>query len=203
MFDQLNNLLQYLSEEKIKALMEQISPFDFILAFLLPFIESFLPFLPLFMFAVVNVNAFGVVLGFILTYTGTVSGCFAVFALINQFQQHRWVKRFLKIDNIQRFIDWVDHKGSIIIFIMLCIPFTPSSFINVIAALSNITYKQYLFILIVSKFVMIFIMSFVGHDIASFFEKPIKSITTIILLVVLYFVAKFLEKKMHKQSSPQ
>ena len=44
------------------------------LGFLLPFIESFIPVLPLFVFVFVNVDTFGLFLGIIVSWLGTFLG---------------------------------------------------------------------------------------------------------------------------------
>src|SRR5690625_1814287 len=61
---------------------------------LLPFIEAFLPFLPLFVFVMANSVAYGLLKGFLYSWLGSSAGSIAVFYLIRTFG-HK--KIFMKI----------------------------------------------------------------------------------------------------------
>lgn len=65
-----DNLMYWLSEYR------NLGP---LLAFLLPFIEAFLPFLPFIVFVVVNVNAYGLLIGFLISVIAAIAGSLCVF----------------------------------------------------------------------------------------------------------------------------
>ena len=60
-----------------------ISSGGFIFGFLLILLESLLPVLPLGVFIALNINAFGMINGMLLSWTATCLGCFLLF--INYF----------------------------------------------------------------------------------------------------------------------
>src|SRR5690625_7258531 len=70
MFDD-NNFYEYIME--LLNSYEALGPLP---GFLLPFIEAFLPFLPLFVFVIANAAAYGLLEGFLLSWAGASTGAF-------------------------------------------------------------------------------------------------------------------------------
>lgn len=100
---------------------------------------------------------------------------------------------------MERLLRFVDDRGFTFAFIMLALPFTPTSVVNVIAALSNMRARVYLLILVVAKFIMIASMSLVGYDIIGFFGSPARLVTSVVLLVVLYLFSKWYQRYLNKK----
>ncbi|TDM12515.1 TVP38/TMEM64 family protein [Macrococcus lamae] len=190
----------YLSEDSIMGWIERFKSFGIIIAFLLPFLEAFLPILPIVVFAVVNSNAYGIIPGFLLTWSGAFTGAYAVFLMVRYFSETGFIKKMTNRPKVNRFINSVNARGVIPLFILLCFPFTPSSIINVVAALSNIRQREYLLAVGVGKAVMLLILSFVGSDIQSFFIYPQKSGLVILLLIFLWWAGKRLEEHFDKKT---
>ena len=63
---------EWMDPDKIIELAQHYKALGPLIGLLLPFIESFLPFLPLFVFVLANAGAYGLWLGFILSWAGTV-----------------------------------------------------------------------------------------------------------------------------------
>lgn len=194
----MNFIMEYFSEDAIKGYFDTFESFGIIIAFLLPFIEAFLPILPIALFAVVNVNTYGLFLGFIITWLGAFCGAYIVFLLVRKYGQHRFLRHLNNHPHTLKFIRRIDEKGVVPLFILLCFPFTPSSLINVVAGLSTITMKHYLFAVLIGKAVMLFMLSFIGNDIYSFVREPKKSIIVAIVLFLLWWIGKLLEQHFTK-----
>lgn len=194
----MNFIMEYFSEDAIKGYFDTFESFGIIIAFLLPFIEAFLPILPIALFAVVNVNTYGLFLGFIITWLGAFCGAYIVFLLVRKYGQHRFLRHLNNHPHTLKFIRRIDEKGVVPLFILLCFPFTPSSLINVVAGLSTITMKQYLFAVLIGKAVMLLMLSFIGNDIYSFVREPKKSIIVAIVLFLLWWIGKLLEQHFTK-----
>ncbi|WP_414051138.1 TVP38/TMEM64 family protein [Macrococcus animalis] len=188
-------IMQYFSEEAIKGYFETFESFGIIIAFLLPFLEAFVPILPIALFAVVNVNTYGLFLGFIITWLGAFCGAYIVFLLVRKYGQHKFLRHLNNHPHTLKFIRRVDEKGIMPLFILLCFPFTPSSVINVVAGLSTVNIKYYLIAVLCGKAVMLFMLSFIGNDIYSFVREPKKSIIVAIVLFLLWVIGKLLEKR--------
>ena len=112
------------------------------IALLLPMIEAFLPFLPLAAFVVANATAYGLWLGFLLSWGGAVIGSYCVFLIIRKYGHNRFFGFITNRPSIQKLIRWVEMQGFTPLFILLCFPFTPSSVVNVVAGLSNLKKKS-------------------------------------------------------------
>lgn len=170
-----------------------------LLGFLLPFIEAFLPFLPLFVFVLANANAYGFFFGFLISWGGTVAGSYTVFLLIRKYGDARVFRFLTKSERVRKLIQWVERNSFGPLFVLLCFPFTPSSLVNLVAGLSNLKKKVYLFTLMAGKFVMIGTASFIGHDLRSLITQPARTAVVAIVIFLLWLGGKQLEKWLEKR----
>jgi uncharacterized membrane protein YdjX (TVP38/TMEM64 family) len=189
---------EFFTLENIKDLLNEYRSFGPVPAILLPFFEAFLPFLPLFIFVMANTNAFGLWLGFLLSWIGSSLGALMVFLLVKKYG-HTKVLTFLKNNKqVHKLTNWVDHHGFGPIFVLLCFPFTPSAVVNVVAGLSHINMIQYSLAVLAGKLVMIFTISFVGYDIPSLIKQPIRTAIVLIIIFILWYVGKRIEVRLNK-----
>ena len=200
----MNDIIELLTTEQgIERLFDQFEQLGILFGFLLVMLEAFLPFLPLVVIVILTINSYGVVVGFLVSYTASVAGSYLVFLIVRHIFREPAQKYIEKHDRLNKMLKFVDDRGFSFLFILLCLPFTPSSIVNVITALSNIRRDVYLYILLAAKFIMILSMTLVGYDVASFFDSPVKLIISLAFLVVLYVLSKwyqkYLEKKINKE----
>ncbi|WP_414054081.1 TVP38/TMEM64 family protein [Macrococcus equi] len=194
-------ITHYFSEAAINGYFETFKSFGIIIAFLLPFIEAFFPILPIALFAVVNVNTYGLIWGFIITWLGAFCGAYIVFLLVRRYGQHKFLRHLNRHPHTMKFIRRVNDKGVLPLFILLCFPFTPSSLVNVVAGLSTVSIRRYLIAVLLGKAIMLFMLSFIGSDIYSFVREPKKSIIVAIVLLLLWFTGKLLENYLIKSEA--
>ena len=164
-----------------------------------PFIESFLPFLPLFVFVVANASAYGLWLGFLLSWAGTSIGSYAVFLLIRKYGRTRLLRFVTKSVRVQKLIKWVDRNGFGPLFLFICFPFTPSALVNLVAGLSDIKKTHYFFTLLAGKFVMILTVSYIGSDLKALLTQPIRTIIVVIIVILLWVIGKRIEHRFNKK----
>lgn len=188
------DIINWFNEKNITGLIETFKSFGIFIAFLLPFIEAFIPFLPIILFVIANVNAYGLLVGFLISWAGTVTGSYFVFLILRLISKKKFMKKVIEHKKVVKFIKWIDNHGFGPLFILLCFPFTPGALVNMVSAFSNISKQVYLLALILSKAIMIFTLSFIGADINSFFASPKKSIIVFVIIFVLWLVGKWLEK---------
>lgn len=199
----MNELIELVTTEHgIETLFQKFEDLGFIVGFLLVIIEAFLPFLPLVVIVILNINSYGIIIGFLVSYIASAAGSYLVFLIVRNLFRQSAQKYIEKHDKLNRMLRFIDERGFTFLFILLSLPFTPSSIVNVIAALSNIRRHVYLYILLASKFIMILSITLVGYDITSFFDSPLKLILSLVFLVLLYLISKwyqkYLERKMKK-----
>lgn len=192
-------MTDFFSMENIIELTQSYRAFGPLIGFLLPFLEAFLPFLPLFVFVFANATAYGLWLGFLISWGGTVAGAYVVFLLVRKYGRARFMNFMTKHDKVQKLIRWVERNGFAPLFLLLCFPFTPSALVNLVAGLSNISRHYYLLTVMAGKFVMVFMISFVGYDLRALFTQPLRTAIVIAVIVILYIVGKILEKRLHKK----
>ncbi|WP_082918216.1 TVP38/TMEM64 family protein [Oceanobacillus sp. Castelsardo] len=189
------------TEDFIMQLLEQYEGLGPVPGFLLPFIEAFLPFLPLIVFVLTNAAAYGLLEGFLLSWLGASSGAIVVFIIIRQIRNRKWVKKLRKNKQVSAVTSWVDKHGFGPLFVLLAFPFSPSSIINIVAGLSKISIQQFALAVLLGKSVMIFSISYVGSSILEFAEKPMKTIIVLIIIGLFWIIGKVIEKRLEKRAA--
>lgn len=182
--------------DKLTTYYESLGP---IVGVLLPFIEAFLPFLPLVVFVVANASAYGLWWGFLITWVGTVAGSYCVFLLIRYFRDTKLIRKLTSRKKMQKLIQWVDRNGLSPLFVLICLPFTPSVLVNVVAGISNIKKVNYFIVLFAGKFAMILFISYIGYDLRELITNPIKLILSIVAIIALWGVGKYFEVRLNRR----
>ncbi|QFF98222.1 TVP38/TMEM64 family protein [Psychrobacillus glaciei] len=189
----------WFSFETLTNLTQDYRALGPLIGLLLPFLEAFLPFLPLVVFIIANVNAYGILLGFLLSWIGSAAGAYMVFLVIRKYGRARALGFITRHERIQKLILWVERNGFGPLFLLICFPFTPSALINIVAGLSNIKKKTYLWTVTLGKLIMILVVSFIGSDIKALVTQPIRTIIVALIIVILWFVGKSVEKRINNK----
>lgn len=189
----------FFTVENIENLAAHYRTLGPLIGILLPFVEAFLPFLPLVVIVVANASSYGLWIGFLLSWIGTVLGSYVVFLLARRFGRHPRLQRFIGKEKVQKLIKWVDMRGISPLFILLCFPFTPSVIVNIVAGLSNLKKKYYLIVVLVGKFIMIASMSVLGYDLRALLTDPVKLILAGVGVFLLWIIGKGIEKHLNKK----
>lgn len=194
----MNEIKYFFSTEHITHLIEHYSSLGLIVGFLWPFIDSYIAMFPLILIVTVNVNAFGFWEGFLVSYIGSVTGTIGMFFLVRHFG-HKLARKILyRPGKNNRLMSWVDEAGFGPFFLLISLPFTPSFLLNVFTAISRVKTSSYLPASILGKFIMILTISYIGNDIKSYGEHPIKLLVPLVLLGLLWKVGKLVEGYLNK-----
>ncbi|PJK18192.1 hypothetical protein CQS04_04080 [Chryseomicrobium excrementi] len=185
--------------ETLEEIMYSYRTLGPLIGILLPMLEAFLPFLPLVVFIVANVTAYGLLYGFVLSWAGSVLGSYLVFLIIRKYGRARILNFLTKHQRISRLIHWVERNGFGPLFLLLCFPFTPSAIVNIVAGLSNIRKSTYLTALILGKLIMIFVISFIGADIRALISQPLRTALVAAVIALLWAIGKYFEKRLDKK----
>ncbi|MGE7672199.1 TVP38/TMEM64 family protein [Lysinibacillus sp. NPDC094403] len=188
---------EWFTVDNIEHIAAQYRTLGPVIGLFLTFIEAFFPFLPLVVFVVANASAFGLWLGFLLSWIGSAAGSYAVFLLVRHFGKHPKFRFVTGSKKVEKLIKWVDMNGISPLFVLLCFPFTPSVIVNIVAGLSHIHKKFYLVVLLAGKFVMILGMSVLGYDLKALLTSPVRLIIAAVAIVVLWWIGKFMEKRLN------
>ncbi|SET13815.1 Uncharacterized membrane protein YdjX, TVP38/TMEM64 family, SNARE-associated domain [Oceanobacillus limi] len=190
--DQLDDLIMHLLND-----YERLGPLPGIL---LPFIEAFLPFLPLVVFVMGNAAAYGLLEGFLLSWAGSSLGAILVFLIIRNLGDKRMFKAIRRNKQVNKVTKWLERHGFGPLFLLMCFPFSPSSVINVVSGLSKISIQQFILAVLLGKAVMIFSISYIGSSIVSFAQNPIRTIIVGICIVLFWIIGKLIEKRLQRKA---
>lgn len=190
-------MFDWLTAENLLELTREYRSLGPIIGFLLPFLEAFLPFLPLFVFVFANASAYGLWIGFLLSWAGTTVGSYLVFIIIRKYGRARFLRFMTKHERVQKLIKWIEKNGFGPLFLLLCFPFSPSALVNVVAGLSDMKKKTYLWALLAGKFVMILTISFIGYDIKALITQPIRTAIVVAVIVLLWLIGKQIENRLN------
>ncbi|MCP3026727.1 TVP38/TMEM64 family protein [Halobacillus sp. A5] len=195
--------IQYMAEndrlfEYVIDQLEQLERFGPLPGILLPLIEAFLPILPLIAFVLANSVVYGLFKGFLYSYIGAVTGAVLVFILARKLGQQRFFNFVSRHKQVKRVMNWVEEHGFGPLFLLMCFPFSPSSIINVVSGLSNVSRQQFILAAVLGKSVMIFTIAYVGSSLASFAQNPVKSIVVGVCILAFWILGKLIEKRIQR-----
>lgn len=183
-----------MSLSQLEEWFDAFRQFGYIPGFIMLYLRAIVPVLPLTLYVVLLIHAYGLFPGIIISWLGIVSGTFTVFLICKKFVNTIRMKKLKSRKSVQRLISFIDRQGLIPLFVLLCFPFTPNTLINIIASLSHIKIKYYFFVLVISKLISITILGVMGKEIFAIFTNPLRALIMIVLLVVLWFISKKVEK---------
>lgn len=164
--------------------------------FLLIVLESIIPALPLSVFIGLNIITFGKILGYVISYFGTIVGCMLSFITFRYILKNYLYKIFkektrIKIEDLMKKMTNIDFNTLVVI---IAIPFTPAFLVNIAAGLSNIPIKKYIFALLIGKLFMIYFWGYIGANLLESLKNPIILVKIIVIVLLAYLISKVVEK---------
>ena len=164
--------------------------------FLLIVLESIIPALPLSVFIGLNIITFGKILGYVISYFGTIVGCMLSFITVRDILKNYLYKickekTRIKIEDLMKKMTNIDFNTLVVI---IAIPFTPAFLVNIAAGLSNIPIKKYIFALLIGKPFMIYFWGYIGANLLESLKNPIILVKIIVIVLLAYLISKVVEK---------
>lgn len=156
--------------------------------------ESIIPALPLSVFIAINIIAFGPIIGYIISWIGTMIGCTISYYFFKKIKLIIY-KKLHKYDKLTNFINKIDKIKFSNLVLILAMPFTPAFSINIAAGLSQMEYKKYFLALLCSKIFIVYFWAFI----ATTFLESITDISVIIKMSLLILGAFILSKLVTKK----
>lgn len=179
----------------IDIILKSLGIYGPLLGCLLICVESILPFLPLSAFITLNFLAFGNFIGFIISWLFTILGCMLSFTLFRK-KVKGWFDR--KVANKEKLFKLMNSLNKINfsqLVIIIAIPFTPAFLINIAAGLTKISYKRYLFSLIIGKIFLVYFWGYIGVSLIESLKNPIILLRVGVLLLIAYIISTLINKK--------
>ena len=179
--------------ELINTLTSFIGQFGYFSGFLLVFLESIIPILPLSAFVAINIFTYGNIAGFIVSYLGTVIGCICAYYLCRKFNDF-FEKKYKGNEKVKDIKKRLKNIKLPTLAVILAIPFTPAFAINIAAGLTNYDFKKFLTAIIIGKIPMIYFWSFIGASLKESLTDWTILIRIIVMLLLSYLVSKVVNK---------
>ncbi|SHJ52545.1 Uncharacterized membrane protein YdjX, TVP38/TMEM64 family, SNARE-associated domain [Dethiosulfatibacter aminovorans DSM 17477] len=192
-------LLKYMSQENIDLVINFIDRFGVLAGIGLPVLESFIPLLPLVLFVTLNVFFFGFFGGYMLSWIGNCAGSILLFMFIRYIRRKRHMINIRKDTRYHRIKKRISDNDFTFLFVLLCFPFTPSSVVTLIAAVSDIKLEHFIIALLPSKLIMVLSLAFIGFNISSFWENPARSIVFLASILIINMAGKRFMEFYHKK----
>ncbi len=161
----------------------------------LALVESLIPALPLVAIVTINISAHGAILGLLYSWVGTTLGSLSVFLFFRRLVKRKLMSWFSRKASIQKALDWVAERNAAVLFILVSLPFTPSSFINIAFGLSDFDEQKFIKTLIAAKLIMMLGLSLFGKTLSISFTRPVYLILAAAILAALYLISTHFRKK--------
>lgn len=176
-----------------QTILETYGSLSFLVPVLVVSAESFLPFLPLTAIVAWNIAAYGVLSGTLYSWLGNCLGCTIVFTFWRLFRRRLslYAEKHGKAAEARLFVQRMRPAA---LFLIIMMPFTPSSFVNFAFGISDYNPKRYLLTLYAAKTVMIFLLALIGHSIVLSFDSPYYLIPAAGLILLLWYLSRKIDR---------
>lgn len=174
-----------------------ISDGGLLFGFLLIFLESFLPILPLGVFVALNVNAFGGVIGICLSWLATCLGCFISYLFFSFLSQNLLHKILSKktLEKVERAIDKFQKISFSNLVLVVALPFTPAFLVNIVCGIARVSRRKFLFSIFIGKVSMLIFWGYVSKSLIESMTDINTIIIVSLMLLVAYMVSKIVSKR--------
>ena len=105
------------------------------------------------------------------------------------------IEKKINSSKYSKTLNKIREKNFTVLFFLYCFPFTPSFLISAASALANMETKDFLLALIPAKLVMLLSLVFIGVNVASFINNPIKSCGFLVLILIFNLICKNIVNK--------
>lgn len=197
-------LLLSWSEADLGEWLERFRAWGPLPGIFLTFMKSFVPPLPTMVIIGLNAAVYGLWQGFLYSWLGIVGGCITTFILVQKASSLRYVQRWTGKPKVNRALVWARRNAFSYVFVLSLFPAGPFVAVNVAAAAAGMRLRSYLLALLPGKAIMVFYVSYVGHDVRRFMERPWELALILLLVAVCWWLSRRLERHfmVDRQSEP-
>ena len=165
--------------------------------FFIVFLESMIPWLPLFVFIALNIASFGTIVGFLISWVATICGCLVSYAFFRYLIGKRIKKvinkkQNVKLEKVIKSIKEIDFSKLVLI---VALPFTPAFLINIACGITNVNFKKFFAALLIGKTSIVYFWGFIGKSMIESITDPSAVITVCLLLAIAFLASKIVVKK--------
>lgn len=182
--------------ELIMTLINYMGIYGPLLGCVLICVESIIPILPLSVFITINFISFDSLWGFLISWLFTILGCSLSFILFRHYLKDWFIKKTKNTNKVRKLIRIVEKAKFQNIVLFLAIPFTPAFLVNIAASLSNISYKKFFYVILISKVFLVYFWGYVGTTLLESFTHPEALVKVILISIIAYVLSLLINKKL-------
>lgn len=189
------DIMSWLTEERLRTLLEQYRSLGPLPGVGLTFMKSFVPPLPTIAIVGLNGAVYGLWLGFLYSWIGLVAGCVTTFLIIRKIGDHRYLRKWAERPKVAKSMTWVRQSGFSYVFLLSLFPVGPFVVINMAAGLAAMRLRSYLIALCAGKAIMVFAVSYIGNDVDRFIRHPGEMVYVLLFIGVSLWGVKAIESR--------
>lgn len=193
------NILQVFSDN-LQSFLLGLGFMGTILSCGLILVESIIPVLPLAIFIAIVFYTFGNLLGLIICWVFTITGCIISYKLCNgklrRFVENKMIKKLKPKTqvSIEYWMDKIKNMSLASLAVLMAIPFTPAFIVNIAAGLANVSKKKFYIALLIGKAFMVYFWGYIGKSLIESLTDPYTLIKVVIITLIAFVVAKLSNK---------
>lgn len=196
-----NGIAAFLTEEHLMQLVEQYRSLGPLPGILLTFLKSFVPPLPTIVIVGINAAVYGLWAGFLYSWIGMVCGCMTTFLLVRKAAGHPYWQRWASKPKVSKSLSWVRRNAFSYVFLLSLFPVGPFVMVNIAAAVARMRVVSFLIAVAVGKGVMVFSVSYIGHDLARYKENPAQIAVVLLFIGGSFAVSKAVEARFSRPAA--
>lgn len=189
------DIMSWLTEERLRLLLEQYRSLGPLPGIGLTFMKSFVPPLPTIAIVGLNGAVYGLWLGFLYSWIGLVAGCVTTFLIIRKIASHSYLRKWAQRPKVAKSMTWVRQSGFSYVFLLSLFPVGPFVVINMAAGLAGMRLRSYLIALCAGKAIMVFAVSYIGNDVERFIRRPGEIIYVLLFIGLSLWGVKAIEAR--------
>lgn len=140
-----------------------------------------------------NVSAFGIFIGIVISYIGTLIGCSIAFLLFKKVD-NKLFKRFNEKEKVKKLKAKMKKISIPSLAVLTALPFTPAFLVNISAGLSGMDTKKFIIGITIGKLPMVIFWAFVGKSLMESISDWKTILIIVVMLVITYVISKVLSK---------
>ncbi|MNB80679.1 TVP38/TMEM64 family inner membrane protein YdjZ [compost metagenome] len=189
------DISSWLTEERLRVLLEQYRTLGPLPGIGLTFMKSFVPPLPTIAIVGLNGAVYGLWLGFLYSWLGLVAGCTVTFLIIRKIASHPYLQKWSRRPKVAKSMTWVRQSGFSYVFLLSLFPVGPFVVINMAAGLAGMRLRSYLLAICAGKAIMVFAVSYIGNDVQRFIRNPWEIIYVVLFIAGSLWCVKAIEAR--------
>jgi uncharacterized membrane protein YdjX (TVP38/TMEM64 family) len=191
----LSHIQSYFTEDNLMNLLDRYRSYGPFPGIILTFMKSFIPPLPTMLIIGVNAAVYGLWLGFLYSWIGTVTGCLVTFLIVRKIAEHPYMVRWVQKPKVEKSMLWVRRKAFSYVFLLSVFPVGPFVLINMAAGMARMRFRTFLIAICFGKAIMVLAVSYIGYDLARFKQHPFEISYVLLFVAASLWISKKIEKR--------